>query len=69
MKKRWTIDQINDFVNKNSDSTLLSTEFTGFSQRLEFKCSCGNTFEKTLTKFKNKNQRKCNVCQPPKESR
>lgn len=69
MSKRWTINEINDFVEKNSTSKLLSTEFRGFSQRLQFECECGNTFEKTFTKFKNKHQRQCDVCQPPKPSR
>ena len=69
MSKRWTIGEINEFVDKNSKSKLLSTEYHGFSQKLLFKCSCGNNFEKTFTKFKNKNQRKCEVCQPPRPSR
>ncbi|MFC4022374.1 hypothetical protein ACFOUV_00920 [Oceanobacillus longus] len=69
MGKRWTIGEINEFVEKNSESKLLSTEYRGFSQKLLFTCSCGNHFEKTFTKFKNKNQRKCDVCQPPRPSR
>ena len=69
MSKRWTIDTIREFVEKNSTTQLLSTEFHGFSQKLLFKCECGNQFEKSFTKFKNNNQRKCEVCQPPKESR
>jgi len=51
MNKKWTIENINEYVKKNSDSKLLSTEYHGFSQKLLFKCSCGNNFEKTLTKF------------------
>ncbi|WP_110252010.1 hypothetical protein [Streptohalobacillus salinus] len=62
MNKRWTIEKINDFVEKNSDSKLLSTEYHGFSQKLLFKCACGNNFEKTFTKFKEKNQRTCGEC-------
>ncbi|PSL41672.1 MULTISPECIES: hypothetical protein [Planomicrobium] len=69
MNKRWTYAEIQKFVEKNSDSKLLSTEYHGFSQKLLFKCSCGNNFEKTFTKFNKNNQRKCDVCQPPKESR
>ena len=69
MGKRWTINEIKKFVEKNSESKLLSTEFRGFSQQLEFEGACGNKFEKTFTKFKNKHQRKCDTCQPPKESR
>ena len=52
MNKRWTISKINEFVEKNSDSKLLSTEYHGFSQKLLFKCACGSEFEKTFTKFK-----------------
>ncbi|ANU21343.1 hypothetical protein BBI15_14730 [Planococcus plakortidis] len=69
MNKRWTIDKIRTFVNNNSESTLLSTEYHGFSQKLLFKCACGNNFEKTFTKFNKSNQRKCDTCQPPKASR
>ena len=69
MKKRWTIGEIKKFVENNSESKLLTTEYQGFSQKLLFKCACGSDFEKTFTKFNNKNQRKCDVCQPPKVSR
>ncbi|MFJ5788630.1 hypothetical protein ACQKNX_05645 [Lysinibacillus sp. NPDC093712] len=69
MNKRWTIGEIKKFVENNSESKLLTTEYLGFSQKLLFKCACGNNFEKTFAKFKNKNQTKCEVCQPIKESR
>lgn len=69
MSKKWTIDSIREFVQKNTDTKILSTEFTGFSQKLQFECACGNTFEKPWKKFKENHQRKCEVCQPPKASR
>lgn len=69
MHKRWTIDNIKEFVEKNSESKLLTTEYHGFSQKLLFQCACGSNFEKTFTKFKNNLQRKCDACQPPKPSR
>lgn len=69
MAKRWTLEEIRDYADKNTESKLLSTEYRGFSQKLEFECACGNHFEKTFTKFKNKYQNKCEVCQPPKSSR
>ena len=69
MSKRWTLREIQEYVAKNSESKLLSTEYRGFSQKLEFECACGNTFEKTFTKFKNNKQIKCDTCQPPKASR
>ncbi|WP_277585669.1 hypothetical protein [Psychrobacillus antarcticus] len=69
MNKKWTIDEIRDYVSKNSESTLLSKEYVGFSQKLLFKCSCGTNFEKTLTKFKGSNQKKCSNCQEARPSR
>lgn len=69
MSKKWTTKEIRDFVEKNSDTKILSTEFTGFSQKLEFQCACGNTFLKPWKKFKENHQRKCDTCQPPKASR
>jgi hypothetical protein len=69
MNKRWTIGKIKEFVENNSESKLISTEYHGFSQKLLFKCACGSNFEKTFTKFKNNNQRKCDECQPPKAAR
>ncbi|MFJ7746627.1 hypothetical protein [Peribacillus sp. NPDC097295] len=69
MNKKWTIENIRDYVTKNSDSELLSTEYLGYSQKLQFKCSCGNVFEKSFTKFKGSNQRSCSDCSEPKTSR
>ncbi|WP_144512329.1 hypothetical protein [Bacillus sp. FJAT-22090] len=69
MNKKWTIEQIREYVKKNSDSELLSNEYTGYSQKLQFKCSCGNEFEKTFTKFKGSNQKKCSSCQEARPSR
>lgn len=69
MSKRWSYKEIKEFVEKNSDSVLLSEQYTGFSQKLQFQCACGATFEKTFKKFKENHQRKCETCQPPKQSR
>lgn len=69
MNKKWTIENISEYVKKNSDSKLLSKEYQGFSQKLLFKCSCGNNFEKTLTKFKASNQKKCSSCEEPRAPR
>lgn len=69
MNKKWTIENIREYVTKNSDCKLLSTEYHGFSQKLLFKCSCGQNFEKTFTKFKKNNQRNCSDCVAPRTSR
>lgn len=69
MNKKWTYKEISEYVKKNSDSVLLSTEYHGFSQKLLFKCSCGTNFEKTFTKFKASNQKKCSNCSEVRTSR
>jgi len=48
MNKRWTIGEIQKFVENNSESKLLTTEYHGFSQKLLFKCACGTNFEKNI---------------------
>lgn len=62
MGKRWTIDNIKAFADKNSESTLLTTEYCVFSQRLLLKCACGTIYGKTLSQFNVKGQRKCSGC-------
>lgn len=69
MNKKWTIENISEYVKKNSDCVLLSKEYVGYSQKLLFKCSCGNNFEKTFTKFKGSNQKKCSNCSENRASR
>ncbi|WP_419959449.1 hypothetical protein [Psychrobacillus sp. BM2] len=69
MNKKWTIELIRDYVSKNSECALLSKEYVGYSQKLLFKCSCGTNFEKTFTKFKGSNQKKCSNCQEARPSR
>lgn len=69
LNKKWTLKEIREYVKKNSECELLSNEYLGYSQKLLFKCSCGNEFEKTFTKFKGSNQRKCLSCLEPRPSR
>lgn len=64
-KNLHTIEEIRNFVNKNSDCKLLSTEYKSNktkNNKLKFKCSCGNEFNTTYYRFKFKNKRQCNTC-------
>lgn len=61
--KRYTIEEIKEFVNNNSNCELLSKEYINNRLPLMFKCGCGrNTFETSFTKFKDRNKRQCNQC-------
>lgn len=68
MKKTKFID-VADFVEKNSDCLLVSTEYKGQLVPLKMICGCGNPFEVTYKQFKrpldsdsNKGKRWCNDC-------
>lgn len=62
MPKKLTIEDVEKFVKKNSECKLLSKEYINNSTKMKFKCKCGNEFETTFTKFKDKNKRQCNSC-------
>lgn len=51
-----------EFVRDNSDCELLSGTYKGSDTKMIFQCQCGNKFEATFSKFKNRNKRQCNEC-------
>lgn len=60
--KRWKYEDVKLFIEKNSNSILLSKEYKNIDSKLLFKCKCGNEFETTFDKFKSRNKRQCNIC-------
>ena len=54
--KKLTFEQVKSYVEENG-CELLSKEYQNNHQTLLFKCSCGNTFERTFKDFKKK--KKC----------
>lgn len=60
---KYTLQNIQQFINNHKSKTiLLSPEFKGNTQNLEFKCECGNIFERTwgnMQKFKTFNCPQC----------
>lgn len=61
-KTRWNYDLVSEFINDNSNCTLISTEFKTAKTKMLFICSCGNQFETTFEKFRLRNKRQCNDC-------
>ena len=61
-KTMWNLESVNEFVNCNSDSKLISTEYITRKEKLDFMCKCGNVFSATLNNFINANQRQCKIC-------
>lgn len=57
-----TFEFVRDFVELNSTCKLLSTQYINYDEKLKFQCSCGNIFEASFDKFKNRNKRQCNEC-------
>ena len=49
-------------VESNSKCKLLSTKYVNNSSRLKIQCECGNIFQTTFAKFKDRNKQQCNDC-------
>jgi hypothetical protein len=60
--RRFTIDEVKNFVKTESDCLLLSDEYFGEKNKMRFKCKCGNEFITTYGDFKYSNKRQCNDC-------
>ena len=48
---RLTIEEVKNQVYNNSDAELLSEEYINNSQKLSFKCRCGNKFKRSYANF------------------
>lgn len=47
------IQEINEFIRLNNIKTkLISTEYKGWRNKMDFQCSCGNSFKRTWGHFK-----------------
>ena len=62
MPKKLSIQEIEKFVEENSECYLLSNEYANSKSKLEFKCKCGNIFVTTFSEFKHQNRRNCREC-------
>lgn len=59
----YAIDNINKFLKDNLIETqILSKEFGGCEENLQWKCSCGNVFYRSWQEFKYRNRYVCNQC-------
>lgn len=62
MGKRNTLENIKDFIEKNSNCKLIDAEYLGYDQKLKIRCECGEIFETPFGEFKCHNKRQCNKC-------
>ncbi|ABR48578.1 conserved hypothetical protein [Alkaliphilus metalliredigens QYMF] len=62
MPKKITYDFVKKYVLENSNCQLMSNDYINNSSKLEFKCGCGNIFETSFAKFKDRKKRQCNEC-------
>lgn len=62
-KLKKGIDYLFNYVQANSDSSLLSKEYNNQFDNLKYKCACGNIYETSFIAFKN-GKRKCDLCSP-----
>lgn len=62
MAKKLTLEEVKQFIEKNSDCELLSAKYINKNTKMVFRCGCGNIFKTTFDSFKYKNKRQCNEC-------
>jgi hypothetical protein len=60
--KIFTIENIINYVRKNSDCELLSTTYIDEDSPLLFKCSCKEIFEMSYRNFKRNKYKSCKMC-------
>ena len=60
-KQKLTYEEVKGFIEDNG-CKLISEEYVNAYTKLKIKCSCGEMFEKSFSKFKNRNQRQCKKC-------
>ncbi len=62
--EKFTYEYVKRYIEKESDSgcKLLSEEYKNSTTKLKIMCKCGDSFEATFTKFKDRNKRQCNSC-------
>jgi very-short-patch-repair endonuclease len=61
-KRNNSFPKVKKFVEENSDSELLETEYKNNSTKMRFRCKCGNEFKTTFQHFKDQNKTECNEC-------
>lgn len=64
MSKRikWTQEKVIDYINNTNGNMYVSGEYDTCYSKLTLRCSCGNLYQKSFTKFYHSNQSKCPNC-------
>ena len=60
--RRFTYNEVVEYVNNNSNCKLLESEYKNQNTKMKFKCGCGEEFITTFEKFRTRNKRQCNKC-------
>lgn len=63
-KSIYEYETVKKFIEVESGSgcKLLSKKYINNSSKMSFRCRCGNPFQTSFSKFKNRNKRQCNNC-------
>jgi hypothetical protein len=59
----YTIENIKHYIKINDiDAQLLSEDYKGNLEYMDFKCGCGRTYQTNLQRFRKENAVRCQVC-------
>lgn len=62
MSKSYTIKEVKEFIENNSNCKLVSAEYENNKTPLSLRCKCGTLFKVSFATFKYANKRQCNSC-------
>ncbi|PET65156.1 hypothetical protein CN514_12360 [Bacillus sp. AFS001701] len=62
MTQKFTLKQVKQYVLEHSDCILISNEYIGIYEKLDFICGCGKPFQKSFFAFKYNKQYQCKSC-------
>ena len=62
MARKWNKDNVKEFLDSNTNLTMLDYNFNSVDDLKVFKCGCGNEFQSRITTVLNQSKRKCSDC-------
>ena len=62
MSRIYNINTVRAYVEENSECQTISTEYVNYNTKMKFRCKCGEVFETSFAKFKDRNKKQCNNC-------
>lgn len=61
-KFHWDISSVKEYVERNTNCTLITEQYINIDTPMEFTCECGELFTTTFSAFRHSNKTACDKC-------